>query len=90
MAVYVDPLFPCVPNAQWRWHESCHLVADTVDELHAFAKRIGMRREWFQSSRRGMPHYDLTRGRRQKAVKAGAIELTRDEFVERVRQELKI
>ena len=28
-----------------RWS---HLVADTDEELHAFASRLGMRREWFQ------------------------------------------
>lgn len=90
MAVYVDPLLPCVPNAQWRWHESCYLIADTVAESHAFAQGVGMRRAWFQRSRKGMPHYDLTRGRRQKAIRAGAIQLTRAQFAARVRQELKI
>ena len=75
----------CVPTAQWRWTESCHLMADTVDELHAFAARIGMRRAWFQTSRKGLPHYDLTRPRRARAVALGAVELTRAEFVARVR-----
>ncbi|QWQ39587.1 DUF4031 domain-containing protein [Streptomyces sp. YPW6] len=27
----------------------CHLTADTEDELHAFAARLGLRRSWFQT-----------------------------------------
>lgn len=57
-----------------RW---CHLYADTVEELHAFAARIGMKRAWFQTSRSGTPHYDLTPGRRAAALKAGAVALDR-------------
>lgn len=51
---------------------SCHLTTDgELDDLHAFAARIGMRRAWFQSGR--IPHYDLTEGRRQRALAAGAV-----------------
>lgn len=59
-------------------HRWCHLFADEADseELHAFARRIGMRREWFQRN-----HYDLTPGRRAAAVKAGAREVDRRESV---------
>ena len=31
-----------------------HLLADTPEELHEFAARIGLRREWFQGD-----HYDI-------------------------------
>jgi len=34
-----------------------HLTADTLDELHAEAARIGLQRRWFQSGRH--PHYDV-------------------------------
>ncbi len=59
-------------------HRWCHLFADDADceELHAFARRIGLRREWFQGN-----HYDLTPGRRAAAVRAGAKELARAEAV---------
>lgn len=70
MSVYVDALH----NYGWRLGPSCHLVADTLDELHAFAKRIGLRRAWFQSGRK--PHYDLTASRRAVAVSLGAVEVT--------------
>jgi hypothetical protein len=76
---YIDPLMKCIPNGQFRWNESCHMWADTVEELHAFASRIGLRRAWFQMSRgaRRLPHYDLNPSRRAKAIAAGAIELDR-------------
>lgn len=52
---------------------SCHLTTDgPIDELHAFAIRIGMRREWFQKHA-VMDHYDLTATRRAAALKAGAV-----------------
>ncbi len=76
MAVYVDKL----RDWGWRLGPSCHLVADTLEELHAFALGIGLRRSWFQDKR--TPHYDLTEKRRAAAVKAGAVELEDREFVE--------
>jgi hypothetical protein len=82
MAVYVDPLFTwpitaTKPAARalarrtgGRW---CHLTADTLDELHAFAGRLGLKRAWFQNHPRH-PHYDLTPGKRAQAVRMGAVE----------------
>ena len=79
MAVYVDWLL----NHGWRPRgqliKSCHLLADTEEELHALALSIGLRREWFQSGSR-VAHYDLTESLRALAVAAGAVELTRATF----------
>lgn len=74
MSVYVDPLMNCERHAKWRWSQGCHLFADTVEELHAFAQRIGLKRAWFQTPER-FPHYDLNANRRKAAVLAGAVEL---------------
>lgn len=57
---------------------SCHMIADTVEELHAFARRLGLRRGWFQAT--SWPHYDLTPARRAKAVTLGAVEKTSREL----------
>jgi hypothetical protein len=52
---------------------SCHLTTDaTLDELHAFAHRLGMRREWFQDHPLA-PHYDLTASKRIRALVLGAL-----------------
>lgn len=53
---------------------SCHLTADAVPELHAFALRLGLKRAWFQDGR--VPHYDLTESKRRRAVKLGAAEVS--------------
>jgi hypothetical protein len=81
MPVYVDEL----NNWGWRLGPSCHLIADTNEELHAFAAKIGLKRRWFQKSS-SAPHYDLTAGRRAQAVAAGAVEITRREMVEKCRK----
>jgi hypothetical protein len=85
MAVYVDDLMTCIPHSNWRWTESCHLIADSVEELHEFAKGIGMKRAWFQNNSR-LPHYDLNKNRRAIAVKMGVIEIDRRQFVSKMRE----
>ncbi len=51
----------------------CHLTnpGGTLDELHAFAARLGLRREWFQEHPVA-PHYDLTPAKRKHALGLGA------------------
>ena len=75
MTVYVDDVFiPAkVGRLDARW---CHMTADTPDELHAFAARIGLRRSWAQHEGTWKEHYDVTEGRRAAAVRAGAVEIT--------------
>lgn len=81
MSVYVDGLF----NYGWKLGPSCHLVADSENELHEFAAKIGMKRGWFQDGdTHTMPHYDLIARRRKAAVKIGAIEIDRSQLVEMI------
>ena len=79
MTVYVDAL------TQWGWKlgASCHLVADTEEELHAFAAMLGLKRTWFQTGT--LLHYDLTERRRVEALRLGAVEISRREIAERIR-----
>lgn len=64
---------------------SCHLTTDgPLDELHAFAQRIGMKRAWFQDHKIA-PHYDLTPGRRDRALLIGATFVPAREQVRRRR-----
>ncbi len=66
MSVYVDN--ECI---QWRGKLWCHLVADSLDELHQFASNLGLRRSWFQD-KASYPHYDVTTTVRARALKLGA------------------
>ena len=72
MAVYVDELVKW-PHARGRFKAgSCHLMADDIVDLHAFAAKIGCHRSWYQPHPRH-PHYDLVRSFRDKALAAGAV-----------------
>lgn len=85
MAVYVDDAnIPAEVRNGARTHRStwCHLTADTPEELHDFAARLGLQRSHFQpgQSTGGKPspfwHYDLTAGKRLQAVQLGATEIS--------------
>ncbi|WP_175690391.1 DUF4031 domain-containing protein [Burkholderia anthina] len=80
MAVYVD-------NARiaWRGRRWCHLVADSLDELHGFAKSLGLKRGWFQAQA-SLPHYDVTVEVRDVALSRGAMQADRRTLVSRGRQ----
>jgi hypothetical protein len=85
MSVYVDELRMHANGKGFFLNRpSCHMYADTIEELHDFAKHLGLRRSWFQP-RKGLPHYDLIERRRIKAVSLGAIERTTRQTVEFVR-----
>jgi len=54
-----------------------HLIADTKDELHRFAERLGLKRAWFQDRGR-LPHYDLTTDRAKRRALGVGAELVTD------------
>lgn len=98
MAVYVDKIFlwpaDLVKDSQARrltlknGGQWCHMWADTPEELHDLAERIGLKRKWAQHE--NIPHklhYDLTPARRVKALKAGAVESSRREWYQRIREQ---
>ena len=67
----------------------CHMIADTPDELHAMADKIGVARKWFQDPKTmnvSFPHYDICKSKRALAVAAGAIECDRNALVAAVRR----
>lgn len=74
MSVYVD-------NARipYRRMFMCHMIADTLEELHAMADLIGIKRKWFQE--KSSPHYDICLTKRSMAVANGAIEVGRKQLV---------
>lgn len=80
MTVYVDQIQQWPTTIRCFKGGSCHLWADTLDELHAFAARIGLKRGWFQEHRI-MPHYDLTPARRERALAAGAQEASAKRWI---------
>ena len=76
MAILVD-------DAIWPWRGRlwAHLVSDTsIDELHAFAERLGIPRRAFQGD-----HYDVTDELRDCAIAEGARPVTSRDVVRALR-----
>lgn len=78
MTVYVDP-------AVWPFGRMlmCHMWADSLDELLAMVDRIGVPRKWIQghptlslpqARKASWVHFDISRGKRDLAIAAGAVE----------------
>ncbi|WP_018306318.1 DUF4031 domain-containing protein [Desulfitobacterium hafniense] len=62
--------------------KSGHLVSPDLGELHQFARRLGLRRSWFQEHNPKWPHYDVTSETlRQRAVEMGAVMVGSREIV---------
>lgn len=72
MTVYVDDM-----RAPFGRLLMCHMLADTDEELHTMADRIGVARRWWQSPEKTSgSHYDIALSKRALAVAAGAVEIT--------------
>jgi len=84
--VYVDEIayWPgsITKQAQQYGRKWCHLWCDPgeEDKLHSLAKRIGLKREWFQHHR-FFDHYDLTASKRALAISEGAISVKITEWM---------
>ena len=69
MTVYVDDF--AIP---WRGDKWSHLIADTTEELHAFAARLDVHRRHFHH-KPALPwkdHYDVPEAKRRQAIALGA------------------
>lgn len=71
--IYVDQYPEWICGKDTKWYKGGHLFGTDLDELHKFAKSIGLRREWYQG--KGFPHYDLTASKRALAIQGGATHL---------------
>lgn len=75
MSVYVDNM-----RAPYGRMIMCHMVADTDEELHAMAEKIGVARKWHQKAGTVHSHYDIALSKRALAVENGAKEITMREL----------
>ncbi len=70
-----------LPGRHW-----CHMISTLADleaaeaELREMAVRIGMGAHWIQHQGKPTVHYDLTPSLRDRAVRAGAVEINAYEF----------
>lgn len=72
MTVYVDDA-----RHEYGRMLMCHMMADSDEELHRMADRIGVARKWWQSPEKTSgSHYDICQSKRALAVQRGAVEIT--------------
>lgn len=74
--VYVDP-------AIWPFGrmKMCHMWSPDLERLHAMAKKLALKREWFQD-KPSFPHYDICQTKRHQAILEGAIPITSRRMIE--------
>jgi hypothetical protein len=69
--VYVDSAY--IKQGKHRW---CHMLADSHEELMAFAKRCQLNPRWIQYEGTYREHFDVTEAKRALALQLGAEEIT--------------
>lgn len=75
MAIYIDNV-----RIKWRGNNWCHMVGESLGELHIFANKLGLKSEWFQTDGT-YPHYDVTVETRARALMLGALEGDRRDII---------
>lgn len=72
-----------------RFQRASHMASDLLGaagtrELHRFARDLGLQSAWIQREGAPTEHFDVFDGVYDRAVAAGAVEVTPREFVTRV------
>lgn len=88
--VYVDAIF-IMPSKNRKAfnvgkrhdHKWCHLWADSLGELMAFAGKIGLNSDWMQNESGRFPHFDIVPTYRRKAIESGAVEMSFKEYLKK-------
>lgn len=76
MAIYVDFV-----QIEFKGHRWCHMLADTLQELHEFAALIDVDKRLFHRNA-SYPHYDVTVEMRETAIEHGALPADRKKIIE--------
>lgn len=81
--ILVDAITDYTGMTKLRHKQWCHMVStENEAELHAFAARLGLKRQWAQlRPKASAAHYDLTPSRRALAIELGAKAVTGRELV---------
>lgn len=73
MTVYVDESI-----FKYGRMKMCHMWADTLEELHQMADKIGINRKWFQQPpKASWEHYDICLQKKRQAIMLGAVSVDR-------------
>ena len=73
--IFDTPFLNTIDGKRWS-----HVSSNDVNYLHEFAKKVGLRRQWFQN-KYGFPHYDTYSDNiRRKMLIMGARQVDRKTF----------
>lgn len=86
MTVFVDDFYKYNKKSFKGTTNWSHLSADTPQELHDFAKKLNLKRIYYQY--KSFPHYDITLPKRKLAIKYGAIPLSIKDFIKKQKQNI--
>lgn len=75
MTIYVDSSKVYFKGKYW-----CHMMADSLDELHSFCQSNGIAKIWFHENA-SYPHYDITTDIRNIVIRKGAVMVSRQEII---------
>lgn len=78
--IYVDDMYQH-RIGRFRGMKMSHMIADTPEELRAFALVIGLKLEWIQHEGTAGEHFDISLSARRRAVEMGAVEISMRELV---------
>ena len=86
MAIYVDRARVLFKDRVW-----CHMMADSLDELHHFAQLMKIDVCLFHRTA-SYPHYDITMEMRERVIACGAVDADRRTIIlcgKKLKQQLK-
>ena len=75
MTVYVDDMH-LYPIGNYRGMKMSHMIADSDEELHEMAQKIGIDKKWWQKPPKHQSHYDIAMAKREQAIALGGIPIT--------------
>lgn len=65
----------------------CHMFAENLETLHAFAEIIGRKKCWFHKMRiPELCHYDLDNKFRDIAIQNGAKEISSKDYIRKIKE----
>jgi len=79
--LYVDILMEHGFIYRGKHTPSCHLFSDNIQELIATAEALKLKQNWLHKSRLLIPHFDLVESKRKRALKLGAVELVKENYL---------
>ena len=81
MTIYIDDGYERRVGEFWY-----HLISDDVEDLHDFARDVGLKDEWFYYELphiSNFPHYKIPEDKRSLVIANGAVALERKDFLEK-------